>query len=505
LQSVAQISGVATIIAATVYALGVFTLVLPISNSYNPTFTAAWYAVSVVPKTVVVGHGIRSLAWPSLALTVATTLTALMVLWVLYVVSIGWRHARQTASQPTLYLTSLAIIYSVLAILIIPALNALFPAWVQGSKLELPSSDVAFYTQRSLTMATVPLDILIVLSCSAIAVLVVARGMRYMQRLVASRAFPPMSLRGFIVSLRGLIFKGLLLVWLSWSFLYHLSRLEGYILETTFIYKELLGPGSVAYYLSLFFFGLAFVAMLLLILGASRYILKLIKQAKRDKALPSPSAALTGLGGSGWQRLRVFAPTMLYSAVLFLVFCLATLVALNILYSFVLPQIDTVKESIKLESRLDEFFVPLVVLGAFISLAIMYRKGWRGLGRGEYDLFSQGGWVSFSKDLLTSIGSRSLRSGLFWSLGVAYVVALASAFLPAYLYPPPLPKVEVNEVAQAQSPQPGQEPAFEGKTLALLAHAEGYWYLIDEDEGALLVVPDQTDKFIRLQFDEQRK
>jgi hypothetical protein len=79
LQSVAQISGVVTIIAATVYALGVFTLVLPISNSYNSTFPAAWYAVSVVPKTVVVGHGIKSLAWPSLALTVATTLFALMV------------------------------------------------------------------------------------------------------------------------------------------------------------------------------------------------------------------------------------------------------------------------------------------------------------------------------------------------------------------------------------------------------------------------------------------
>jgi len=89
LQSVAQISGVATIIAATVYALGVFTLVLPILNSYNSTFSSAWYAVSVVPKTVVVGHGIKSLVWPSLALTLATTLFALMVLWVLYIMSIG--------------------------------------------------------------------------------------------------------------------------------------------------------------------------------------------------------------------------------------------------------------------------------------------------------------------------------------------------------------------------------------------------------------------------------
>src|SRR5215218_8486827 len=94
LQSIAQISGVVTIIAATVYALGVFTLVLPISNSYNSTFDAAWYAVSVVPKTVVVGHGVKSLASPSLALTLATTLFALTMLWVVYIISIGWRHAR---------------------------------------------------------------------------------------------------------------------------------------------------------------------------------------------------------------------------------------------------------------------------------------------------------------------------------------------------------------------------------------------------------------------------
>jgi hypothetical protein len=88
---------------------------------------------------------------------------------------------------------------------------------------------------------------------------------------------------------------------------------------------------------------------------------------------------------------------------------------------------------------------------------------------------------------------------------VAYVIALASAFLLAGLHPPPLPKVEVNEVQHAQSVQPGQEPAFRGKTLALLAHTGGYWHLIDEDEGDLLVVPDQDDKFIRLQLDEQPK
>jgi len=34
---------------------------------------------------------------------------------------------------------------------------------------------------------------------------------------------------------------------------------------------------------------------------------------------------------------------------------------------------------------------------------------------------------------------------------------------------------------------------------------EGYWYLIDEDKGDLLVIPDQEDKFMRLRLDEQAK
>jgi hypothetical protein len=38
LQSVAQISGVATVLAATVYTLGVFTLVLPITRHYDATY-----------------------------------------------------------------------------------------------------------------------------------------------------------------------------------------------------------------------------------------------------------------------------------------------------------------------------------------------------------------------------------------------------------------------------------------------------------------------------------
>jgi uncharacterized membrane protein len=302
-------------------------------------------------------------------------------------------------------------------------------------------------------------------------------------------------------------------VWLTFSVLFSVSRLQSYLTNTTYIdaveryaSQHPAKFGSFALPFLLLVLQLAFLVMLFLILKilkGLRFILKLSKEEERDKALSSLSVVLSGLGGSARQRIRPIAPTLLYSVVLFLVFYVAALVAMNVLYSFVIPLIDNTSEGIKSESWLDECFVPLVILGAFISLAIMYRKGWRGLGRGEYDLFSQGGWLSFSKDLLRSIGSRSLRSGLFLGLGVAYVVALASAFLLAELHPPPLPKVEVSKAPQAQSARSGEQPAFQGKRLALLAHTEGYWYLIDEDENHLLVVPDQDDQFIRLRLDEQ--
>jgi len=345
----------------------------------------------------------------------------------------------------------------------------------------------------------VPLDILVVLLWSASIVLFVVRGVRYGRRLVSNRAFPSMSFRG-------LIFKGLLLVWLVFSFLASLSRSEGYIVSTTSFYNVFrFDRDGFGLYLFLSLLLLAFVAMLLVILRVSLYILKLLTQAQGDQAVHSRSAALVGLGRSEWQRIRALAPTLLYSAVLFLVFYVAALFAVNVLFEFLIPRIVEISEGIRSETWLDECFIPLVVSGAFISLVIMYRKGWRGLGRGEHDPFSRGGWLSFSKGLLMSIGSRSVQSGLLWSLGVAYVIALASAFLLADLHPPPLPKVEVNEVAQSGSSQPGHEPAFEGKKLALLAHTEGYWYLIDEDPGDLLVVPDQDDKLIRLGLDAQPK
>jgi hypothetical protein len=494
LQSVAQISGVATIIAATVYALGVFTLVLPISHSYHASFPAAWYAVSMVPKTVVAGHGIKSLIWPSLALTVATTLFALIVLWLLYVMLIGWHHARLTVSHPAVNLTSLAVIYSLLGWLILVAVHNFFPDSTGCMEVQTSPHDIVSHIRRNIACIAIPPAILIVLLYLVGAVLIVARGGRYLGRLIGSKVFPSMSFSGFI-------FKCLTIVWLTSAFLASALYLENNITSTNFVnplYEATFGKLLFAFVL------LSVVAILSSILRRWRYIAKLMSEATTNEALPSTPASFAGLGGSGNQRIRALASTLLYSVVLFSVFCMAVLVAVNVLSALVIPLISQANESMKESSRWDEYFIPLIAFGAFASFVIMYRKGWKGLGRDEYDLLSQSGWLSYSRDLVKSMGSRPIRSGLLWSLGIAYVIALASAFLLAHLNPPLLPDVRVHELAQMQSATQGQEIDSQGDTFALLAHTEGYWYLIDEDRGTLFIVPDRDDKFIMLRLDEQR-
>jgi hypothetical protein len=66
LQSVAQISGLITGLAATIYILGLATLWLSIHVNYDTSLHTAWYAASEVPRTVVAGHGAKSLIWPAL-------------------------------------------------------------------------------------------------------------------------------------------------------------------------------------------------------------------------------------------------------------------------------------------------------------------------------------------------------------------------------------------------------------------------------------------------------
>jgi hypothetical protein len=506
LQSVAQISGVVTIIAASIYALGVFTLVLPIANTYNSTFPAAWYAVSVVPRTVVAGHGISHLVWPSLALTLGTTLFALMLLWVLHTLLIGWHHARAAAERPALSLFSILNIYAfvcVLTVAIVIAVGlAVFgrEAFFSGS---YSGSGIGYFVVDDVLGLMVYLAAgLCVLSYSAAAVVVVARWLPGAGGLNRSRTFLRSS-----ISLRGFIYKGLAFTALSSVFL-----LSAYFVSAIILYPsgdfpigslpDRLVSGSLVSLALVVLFGLAAASFLMLRLLRYTHEAHLISEARRSNFTPI-FAPLRDLSASLVQRASRVSPTVPYSMVLFSVLYLAVFVAFNTLAHLVLPLVGEVRGEIKSATWLDECFVPLVVFGALVSGVIMYRKDWKDLGSYEGNLLARGSWRPFSIGLLKSIGAHSLRRGLLLSLVVAYVIALASAFLLAHLNPPPLPKVEVNELPQPASSQTGPEPDFQGKTLALLAHTEGYWYLIDRGKGHLLVVPDQDDKFIRLRLDEQ--
>jgi hypothetical protein len=576
LQSVAQISGIVTIIGATVYALGLFTLVLPISSTYDPTFPAAWYAVSVVPKTVVVGYGIKSLVWPSLALTLATTFFALVMLWVLHTSAIGWRHARAAAERPALSLFAMANIYTFLSVLAViflftvpVALFAWEAFWSGKSSIPGIGSYVVSQADNLLRVQLIYLSLylaagLCVLSCSAAAGSVVVRSLRGASRLIKSRTFPSMSFRGFI---RGFIYKGLVFAVLSSVFLFMLWLLMDILsFYTASVFLEAFaGPLLLGCLFSLVLaWSLGLAAALSLMLRLLRYTRKtrfdffiykglgfavlssvilflLFLFVRTSSALPLPKTrealGLQALGDNlGWglllslsiaglfglavalsslpaplrdlraslgQRVSGLSDDVLYSMVLFWVLYLALFVAVNTLP--VLRFLIGTGGEITSGTWSDEFFVPLVVFSVLVSGVIMYRKDWKDLGGYEGNLVARGSWRPFLIGLLKSIGARSLRRGLLLSLVVAYVIALALAFLLAELRPPPLPKVEVNNLTQAESAQPGQESDFQGKTLALLAHTEGHWYLIDEAEGHLLVVPDQTDKFIRLRLDERPK
>jgi len=74
----AEIAALITALAAAVYVLGLVALFIPNSLAYTGDFSTAWYAVSLVPKTVVAGHGVRQLlAQPLLGIFLVVALVLL--------------------------------------------------------------------------------------------------------------------------------------------------------------------------------------------------------------------------------------------------------------------------------------------------------------------------------------------------------------------------------------------------------------------------------------------
>ena len=73
--SFGEISALLAVAAIGVYIVGLFALFFPISRTFTGDFTTAWYVVSLVPRTMVAGQGVRQvLAYPALSVFVITVI-----------------------------------------------------------------------------------------------------------------------------------------------------------------------------------------------------------------------------------------------------------------------------------------------------------------------------------------------------------------------------------------------------------------------------------------------
>jgi hypothetical protein len=86
LRTLGDYSALIAIVAAAIYVLGLFSLLVPIMNAYEGGFTSAWYAVSLVPRNLIAGQGLRQLVFGPIMYFVAffvafAITTAIIIFW----------------------------------------------------------------------------------------------------------------------------------------------------------------------------------------------------------------------------------------------------------------------------------------------------------------------------------------------------------------------------------------------------------------------------------------
>ena len=57
--NIGDLAALVTVAGVTIYVLGLIGLAIPIYRVFTGEISTAWYAVSLVPKTVVAGQGVR--------------------------------------------------------------------------------------------------------------------------------------------------------------------------------------------------------------------------------------------------------------------------------------------------------------------------------------------------------------------------------------------------------------------------------------------------------------
>jgi len=65
-----EISGLVTVLAASIYVLGIFAYWIPISRIYTKDINTALYATSQIPRTIIAGQGVTGFIGPWLMVTV---------------------------------------------------------------------------------------------------------------------------------------------------------------------------------------------------------------------------------------------------------------------------------------------------------------------------------------------------------------------------------------------------------------------------------------------------
>jgi len=55
----AELATLVTVAGITVYVLGLIGVAIPIFRTFTHNMSAAWYTVSLMPRTVVAGQGVR--------------------------------------------------------------------------------------------------------------------------------------------------------------------------------------------------------------------------------------------------------------------------------------------------------------------------------------------------------------------------------------------------------------------------------------------------------------
>jgi hypothetical protein len=253
------------------------------------------------------------------------------------------------------------------------------------------------------------------------------------------------------------------------------------------------------------------IALSLLVLQGVRYIARTVVKTTTVASTPSkdfrrhPAKRVESLRAKIRQLQSSIGDELFsvvrYAGVLFGAFYITLLITFLYGNYLIWPLIDNINSISRSESILDELFFYLILVGGIVSGALLYKGLFRTKeGATEEDLLSAENWQSFLKCLWKTTRPRPTWKWVAWSLTGAYVFSVIVGSLIAYLEEPPLPQVELVQGGKSVQPWESvstEEPGFQSTSHSLLAHADGYWYLLDEDDGELVAILDQSSYMVK--------